>query len=126
MTNAYYSVETTGAQSQFSIPFTYLDRSHVVVELAAVTLTLGVDYTFVNDTLLEFTSNPTGTLVIKRVTPAGTPLVDFVDGSVLTEADLDTAFLQALYVAQETQDTATVDVDAIYDYVDAAQLYPNP
>jgi len=126
MTNAYYSVETTGAQSQFSIPFPYLDRSHVVVELAAVTLTVGVDYTFVNDTLLEFTSNPTGTLVIKRVTPGGTPLVDFVDGSVLTESDLDTAFLQALYVAQETQDTATVDVDAIYDYVDAAQLYPNP
>lgn len=126
MTNAYYSTETTGAQSQFSIPFPYLDRSHVVVELAAVTLTLGVDYTFVNDTLLEFTSNPTGTLVIKRVTPAATPLVDFVDGSVLTEADLDTAFLQALYVSQETQDTATVDVDEVKAYVDAAQLYPNP
>ena len=47
-------------------------------------------------------------IIISRETPLLNALVDFVDGSTLTAADLDTAVLQLLYGLQEAKD----DTDA--------------
>jgi len=122
--NAYQQYDDqTGATSVYTISFPYLDRDHVVVTLGGVTLTVGTDYTFTSDTQLTFTPAPTGDLVIKRVTPVASSIVDFESGAAITERDLDRANLQALYAAAETRDTATVDVETLQDYVDAASLY---
>ena len=122
--NAYQQYDSqTGATTVYTISFPYLDRDHVVVTLGGVTLTVGTDYTFTSDTQLTFTPAPTGDLVIKRVTPVASSIVDFTSGAALTETDLDRAHLQALYASSETRDTATVDVNTLQKYVDDAALY---
>ena len=47
-------------------------------------------------------------------------MIDFQDGSVLTEADLDNATLQPLYVAAEVADTGAIDRQELEDYIDSA------
>lgn len=50
------------------------------------------------------------TLVIYRNTPKDAPLVDFADGSNLTEAALDTLARQAVFCAAESEDSLNVVV----------------
>ena len=110
-----------GSTKQFTIPFPYVKKDHIVVALGLVANT---DFTFVNDTTIEFntlssatstqeaTGAPkTGVLIeISRDTPLTNALVDFVDGSTLTAADLDTAVLQLLYGIQEAKDEAALGI----------------
>lgn len=53
-------------------------------------------------------------LHIKRVTDASNKLVDFKSGAMLTEADLDTAFDQVMFLAQEAKDK--VDSGILTDF----------
>jgi hypothetical protein len=46
------------------------------------------------------------TVRIKRTTPIDEPLVDYTNGSVLGESDLDATALQSLFAAQEVADAA--------------------
>ena len=110
-----------GSTKQFSIPFPYVKKDHIVVALNNVTVT---GFTFINDTTIEFdtlssatsTQEATGApktgvvIEIERDTPLVSALVDFVDGSTLTAADLDTAVLQLLYGIQEAKDEAALGV----------------
>ena len=94
-----------GSTKQFSIPFPYVIKDHIVVALNNVANT---NFTFVNDTTIEFSSISSATstqettgapksgvgIEISRDTPLTNALVDFVDGSTLTAGDLDTAVLQ--------------------------------
>ncbi len=110
-----------GSTKQFSIPFPYVKKDHIVVALNNVANT---NFTFVNDTTIEFdtlssatsTQEATGApktgvgIEISRDTPLTTALVDFVDGSTLTAADLDTAVLQLLYGIQEAKDEAALGI----------------
>ena len=110
-----------GTTKQFSIPFPYVKKDHIVVALNNVANT---DFTFINDTTIEFdtlssatsTQEATGApktgvgIEISRDTPLTTALVDFVDGSTLTAADLDTAVLQLLYGIQEAKDEAALGI----------------
>ena len=110
-----------GTTKQFSIPFPYVKKDHIVVALNNVANT---DFTFINDTTIEFdtlsaatsTQEATGApktgvgIEISRDTPLTNALVDFVDGSTLTAADLDTAVLQLLYGIQEAKDEAALGI----------------
>ena len=106
--------------TQFQIPFPYVKKDHIVVSLNQVANT---NFTYVNDTTIVFsplnsvataTQETSGApktgveIIISRETPLLNALVDFVDGSTLTAADLDTAVLQLLYGLQEAKD----DTDA--------------
>jgi microcystin-dependent protein len=108
-TNSKAKYTATGATRTFTVPFQYLDKSHVVVKLNGSLKTSGTDYTFTSASTINFTTAPTGTVEIYRSTPTD-PLVDFQDASVLTEADLDTSARQPLYLAQESADSAALSL----------------
>ena len=99
---ARVSYTGNGSTTQYSLPFSYIATSHIKayldnVETAAFT---------VSGSTLTFTSAPANSvaILIKRVTPTDARLVDFQDGSVLTESDLDKSADQNFFVAQESSD----------------------
>jgi len=98
-----YAVYTgNGATTQFTVPFPYLRREHVVASLDYVSAV----FTWVNNTTVEISPAPANgvRVEVRRVTPVNSPLVDFTDGSTLVAADLDTNALQQTYINQEQDD----------------------
>jgi len=101
----------TGATDTFTFSFPYLETSHLSVTVDGTTEA----FTMPTTSSVQITSgNPavSASIKIKRTTPVTTAVVDFVDGSVLGETDLDNVVTQLLYVAQESFD----------DSADAMQL----
>ena len=94
-----------GTAGPFSISFSYLAESEVDVTVGGVLKTLTTHYTFTSATQITFTSgNEPGNGVainIQRDTNITAKKVDFNDGSVLTESDLDTQNDQILFAVQE-------------------------
>ena len=90
-----------GGTGPFAVPFPYLDRTHVAVKVDGVAAT----FTWLTDASIALdVAAPGGSAVeVRRSTPRS-PLVDFTDGSILTEADLDASALQQIYIAQEVVD----------------------
>ena len=122
---AYSRVTYTGdgAARSFTIPFLFLDRTHVTVKVAGVLKTLTTDYVWLTDSTIQFVTAPASPLsiFIERVTPTTTRLVDFQDASVLTAPDLDLSANQNFYIGQEAIDRSdnisTVDVfTTVTDY----------
>lgn len=100
----YSQVTYTGNGSTvaYAIPFSYIDSTHIKAFLNG---TITSAFT-VSTSTLTFTTAPANgvTIRIERQTPIDARLVDFSDGSVLTEADLDRSANQNFYVAQEITD----------------------
>jgi len=92
----------------YAISFDYLEQSDVDVTVNGTLQALGVAYTFTSGTQITFTSGnepPNGAaIVIRRDTNISAKKVDFQDGSVLTETDLDTNTEQILFGLQEFTD----------------------
>lgn len=104
----------SAAQTDFNVTFPYLDQDHVTVTRQDLPAT----FTWVNDALirLDTAASASDTVVITRTTPITTEEVDFVGASTLTAADLELAYRQALFAAQEASDavaelSATLVVD---------------
>jgi hypothetical protein len=98
-----YAVYTgNGATTQFTVPFPYIRREHVVASLDYVSAV----FTWVNNTTVEISPAPANgvRVEVRRITPVNAPLVDFTDGSTLVAADLDTNALQQTYINQEQDD----------------------
>jgi hypothetical protein len=115
MADSYVVYEGDGSTAQFAVPFSFLDRDYVVVTVDGVEATP----TWINDGLLQITAPDDGALVrIERQTPT-TALVDFANGAVLTEDDLDTMVTQLIHIAQEAKDKSndaiTLDSDGEWD-----------
>jgi hypothetical protein len=102
MANSYVTYTGNGATVQYNLTFPFISRTHVAAYLDGVETT---DFTWISDTLIEFDVAPGNGVAIKiaRETPTE-PIVDFVNGSTLTEDDLDNSLLQSLYVAEEAAD----------------------
>ena len=96
-----------GSTNNFSISFTFLANAEIDVTVAGVLKTLGTHYNIVGSQV-QFNSgnNPANGAAVKfqRDTNISTKKVDFQDGSVLTEADLDTNSDQVLFAQQEITD----------------------
>ena len=109
------------ASQALTFNFDYLSQSDIAVYVDGVQKTLGVDFTFTNASEIDFASHPNSGAVIRmeRQTPNITRNVDFQDGAVLSEDDLDNSAKQNFFIAQEAIDTAsesvTVDVDGKWD-----------
>ena len=92
----------------YSISFSYIDENEVDVTVDGVLKTKTTHYTFASATTIQFTSgnNPANSAAIKfqRDTNIGAKKVDFQDGSVLTETDLDSSTDQLLFGLQELSD----------------------
>ena len=98
----------------FSISFSYLDEAEVDVTVDGVLKTKTTHYTFPSATTISFTTgnHPANGAAIKfqRDTDISAKKVDFQDGSVLTESDLDTNSDQVLFGLQEFIDVVNNDV----------------
>ena len=94
-----------GSTATFAISFSFLENTEVDVRVGGVLKTLGTHYN-ISGSSVTFTSGnipPSGTANIKltRDTNITTKKVDFADGSVLTETDLDSNSDQILFAQQE-------------------------
>ena len=91
-----------GSTTAYAIPFAFIDSTHVK---AFINGTITSAFTISTSTLTFTTAPANGaTIRIERQTPIDARLVDFSDGSVLTEADLDRSANQNFFVAQEITD----------------------
>ena len=92
----------------YNISFSYIDEDEVDVTVDGVLKTKTTHYTFASADTIQFTSgnNPANSAAIKfqRDTNIGAKKVDFQDGSVLTETDLDSSTDQLLFGLQELSD----------------------
>jgi len=84
---AQVSYTGDGSTTQYSITFPYLDVTHVKAFINGVQTSAFT----VSSSTLTFTTAPANSSVIRieRQTPNNSRIVDFTDGSVLTESDLD-------------------------------------
>lgn len=91
----------TGTVSNYAVPFDYLSTTHVHVEVNDVP----VAFTFISTYMISILPNPIGKVKIFRNTP-DEAITTFTDGSVLLGDDLNSAFIQSIYISQEAKDTA--------------------
>src|SRR5690348_1136110 len=113
-----------GSNTNFAITFPYLNEDHIQVYVSDVIKVAGVDYTFPDSTHILFTSAPasgTNNVEFRRYSGQD-PLVDFADAGGISEADLDTSFLQALYVAQEAYDATVAANTALIGVADLTDM----
>jgi hypothetical protein len=105
MANTYVDYTATAAQTDFAFTFPYLEDEHVIVEIDGVQKTLTTDYTIVTSpsTKIVLTSGATAGQVVRvrRKSQPGIDLVDFENGSVLTESELDRAYQHNRYLNEE-------------------------
>jgi hypothetical protein len=104
-----------GATTTFAVPFPFISRDHVTVSVNGFV----TPFSWLTDGLILVTPAPANgaTVLVARNSSRGTRLVDYQDAAVLTEADLDLANQQAIYIAQEAFDnsgvaTVTGDISA--------------
>jgi hypothetical protein len=118
---SYVYYTGTGSATDFTVPFDYLDKADVKVVVNGNLITP----TWLNDHSVTISPAPVQGSIIKiyRETKRDSRIVDFVDGSVLTESDLDKANQQSFYVAQEAFEIAGDAIKNIEDYTDQARQY---
>ena len=116
MPNTYVDYTGDNTTTSFAFPFPYLDDTHVVVQLDTVALAGGkfVDQTVTTHYTIQtspsaaiifVTAPATGDRIrIKRDSASNIALVDFENGSVLTEVELDRAYLHNLYLSEEIEE----------------------
>ena len=105
MSYSYVTYTGDGTTQDYIVPFPYLKISDVKVSLDEAEQNALAYSWHTSGTIRFVTAPPNGTSVrIQRITDKVTPAVDFRDGSTLTEADLDLAVTQLLYIAQEAYD----------------------
>ena len=120
-----------GSQTQFTIPFEYIAKADVDVYIDTVfqlqqnststadpthpqvisgEITQGtalINYTFVNDTTIQFNSAPAnGAFVFIERTTDDTSIVTFTPGSTIRAQELNSALEQVRFIAQEGTNTA--------------------
>ena len=112
-----------GSTTSYSVTFPYITTADVVVTIDGVTKTLTTHYTFSNSSTIAFGSAPANGAVIKitRSSNRNARLVDYQDGSTLTEASLDQDGNQAFFMAQEAIDITegTLNISTTTDQWDA-------
>jgi len=102
MAKSYVTYPGDGVTTTYTVTFPYLAKSHVHVFLGEEET---FSFVWVTDSSIKLDVPSADLVTIRRLTPTD-PLVDFTDGSVLTETQLDVANLQSLYVCEETIDAA--------------------
>jgi hypothetical protein len=102
MANSYERYTGNGSTRSFSVPFPYIEQSHVKVYLNNV---LSTAYVWTNANTIQFNSAPSNgqAILFRRQTPSA-PLVDFSPKARWQTTDLNLAIRQALYLAEESED----------------------
>ena len=106
MANSFVRYTGNGSTDAYAVPFSYRSQADVAITIDGVATTA-----FTWDgagTTVTFTTAPADTtcIEIRRTTSQAARLVDYADGSVLKENDLDTDSFQGFYMGQEAIDDA--------------------
>ena len=106
MANTYVDYTAVASQTDYNFSFEYLRDDHVKVKVNDVIVT---NYTIVTSPvqLIRFNTAPLAGYTIKIYRDSRgdfSPLVDFVNGSVLTESELDESYKHNLFVSQESSE----------------------
>ena len=116
MAITYVDYTATASQTDFAFSFDYLEDEHVTVFIDGVQQTLGAaeDYTVQTSPTKKIVLNVAATggeiVRVRRISDPATDLVDFVNGSVLTETELDRAYLHNRYLAEESAEQNDVSL----------------
>ena len=95
-------------QTEFLFNFPYLEDEHVAVFIDGVRQTIGSgeDYTVQTSPSKRIVLNVAATggeiVRVRRISDPANDLVDFQNGSVLTESELDRSYLHNRYLAEES------------------------
>ena len=102
-TPTYNDYTGDGSNTFFAINFEYLEDEHVTVELDGVATSDFVINTAQPTKRVEMTTAPANgvNVRVRRQSQRDTDLVDFENGSVLTESELDRAYRHNRYLHQE-------------------------
>lgn len=121
MAYSYATYLGTGSLTYFTVPFPYLDKADIKITVD----TNPVTFTWLNDSTINITPAPAldTKILISRDTQKDSLLVDYNDGSVLTEKDLDTSNKQVFFVVQETLDNTTLSLTDFNSFVIEAGEY---
>lgn len=106
MTAPLVAYRAIAGQRDFDVPFPYINSSHVEVRVNSISVPI-LEWVSQSRLRLSVPPGADAYVEIRRNTPIDDALVDFQNGAVLTEEDLNTAILQLLYKQQE--------VTALYD-----------
>jgi hypothetical protein len=114
MANTYVDYTGDGSETDFNFTFPYIKTSHVVVEVndgpagGTNKWVRTSDFTVQTSptTFVRFNSAPANLVKIRvlRDSDANTGIVDFANGSVLTETELDNAYNHNRYLAEEAEE----------------------
>ncbi len=111
MANSKVQYTADGSTQSFAVTFPFISRTHVNVKVDGVSST----FTWDSDSQITISSpslSGSEVVLIIRTTSQATRLIDYVDGSNLSESDLDTDSKQAFFMAQESLDVLSTIDDA--------------
>lgn len=108
MAYSYIQYAPSAPTVLFSVPFPYVDASHVSVKKNGTLLALTTDYFWLSSTQIQLVvSVTTGDIIeLRRATSQAARLADFTNSAKLTADLLDTDSIQDFYMAQESFDIA--------------------
>lgn len=102
MAITYVDYTATGGQTDFDFTFPYLEDEHVKVEINGADTT---DFTIVatpsTKVVLDSGATAGANVRVRRRSAPNQNLVDFVNGSVLTESELDLGYRHNRYLSEE-------------------------
>ena len=106
MANTYVDYTAVASQTDYNFSFEYLRDEHVKVKVNGSEVT---NFTIVTSPvqLIRFDTAPAASAAIKIYRDSRgdfSPLVDFVDGSILTENELDESYKHNLFIGQEASE----------------------
>ena len=113
MAITFQDYTATASQTDFAFFFPFLEDEHVTVEIDAVVQPTSA-YSIVTSPTKKIVLNSGATagqiVRVQRVSQPDENLVDFVNGSVLTESELDRAYLHNRYLAEESAEQNSVSL----------------
>lgn len=103
MAYSYIEYTADGLTSTFTVPFSYVDQDEISVFTNGSEIQ---NFDFTSQSTINITPAPASNAVVRiqRSTNLTDRAVDFVNGAVLSEEDLDTALIQVFNAAQEAVD----------------------
>ena len=103
MAYSYNEVTATGSAQLIAVP-EYIDTAHIKVSINGVDTN---SFTWTNSNTVSVTATAGTTIRVRRESSPGARVVDYMDGTSLTEAVLDADSKQAFFLAQEQLDAPT-------------------
>lgn len=121
---SYHTTIASGSTGIVNVTFPYIAKADVHVTINTVAVD-DATLTWTTDNTIQLESTPVNGDVVKayRDTPKDVLSVDWSSPSVMAEADIEKAFTQLLYIAQEAYDLGILpqqELDAAINYINTA------